>query len=354
MEHLKQERKRRHLTPIDPGAQLTRSQLLRLLGASERQFSAWERKGWIQPLPSPGSGPGEREDVHTKGSGPLRQRQPIYTFAGAAALKTILELRHSGVSASLLRSLQTTIQDSAKPSRASHGWRASHAWNDLQVRKHGKQISVSYRGARIEPATGQFLLEFEPRRKDIKVRPMNAASQHRQPNEAERRARADRCFIAGLRFEEFTETIPKAIRAYQKAIELNPRALGAFINLGTIYYHQRAFEEAERAYRAALALSPSSALVHFNLGNLLEEQDQMDSARGHYDEAIRLDPAYPDPCFNLALLFERMGRHGKACQQWRAYLRLDSESRWSAYARQKLQQIPLRVISSSKPHNERG
>lgn len=353
MEHLKQERKSRHLTPRHPGAQLTRSQLLRLLGASERQFSAWERKGWIQPLAAPDSGPGGREDLHTKGSSPLRQQQPAYTFADAAALKTILELRHSGVSASLLRSLQATIQDSAKPSCANHAWRASHAWNDLQIRKHGKQVSVSYRGARIEPVTGQFLLEFDPRRKDIKVRPMNAA-RRRRSNEAERRARADRCFIAGLRFEESTETIPKAIKAYQKAIELNPRALGAFINLGTIYYHQHALEEAERAYRAALALNPGSALVHFNLGNLLEERDQADAARSHYDEAIRLDPAYPDPCFNLALLYERMGRHGKACQQWRAYLRLDSESRWSAYARQKLQQIPLRVISSSKSHNERG
>ena len=181
---------------------------------------------------------------------------------------------------------------------------------------------------------------------------MDSALRHRYADEADRRARADRFFLAGLRYEDRAETVPKAIRAYQKATELNPRALGAFINLGTIYYHQGSLDEAECCYRAALALNPRSALVHFNLGNLLEEQGQLEAARDHYEQAIRLAPTYADPRFNLALVYERLGRHGKACQQWRGYLRLDSESRWASYARQKLEQIPLRVVSSSNtaPH----
>ncbi|MBI2819217.1 MAG: tetratricopeptide repeat protein [Acidobacteria bacterium] len=206
----------------------------------------------------------------------------------------------------------------------------------------------------MEPVTGQFLLDFAPRGEQSNLRQINTAQRIRQSSEATRRAHADRLFLAGLRYEEQPATIPKAVRAYQKATELNPRALGAFINLGTIHYHQGSLEEAERSYRAALALNPGSALVHFNLGNLLEEQNQLERARSHYEEAVRLDPKYPDPRFNLALVLERLGRHGKACQQWRAYLRLDSNSRWAAYARQKLEQIPLRVVPPAKPHNERG
>ncbi|MBI3934154.1 MAG: tetratricopeptide repeat protein [Acidobacteria bacterium] len=205
----------------------------------------------------------------------------------------------------------------------------------------------------MEPLTGQLLLDFTPRGDTSNVRPIRTAQQHRYASEADRRARADRFFLAGLRYEERAETLPKAIRAYQNATELNPHALGAHINLGTIHYHQGSFEDAERSYRAALALNPGSALVHFNLGNLLEEQGQLDAARNYYQEAIRLDPDYPDPRFNLALVFDRLGRHGKACQQWRAYLRLDAESRWATYARQRLEQIPLRVVSPVSPHNER-
>jgi tetratricopeptide (TPR) repeat protein len=99
-------------------------------------------------------------------------------------------------------------------------------------------------------------------------------------------------------------------------------------------------------------LNPRSALVQFNLANLLEERGRLDQARDHYVEAIRLDSAYPDPHFNLALVYERLGKHGKACEQWRAYLRLDPQSRWSAYARSKLEQVPLKVVAGGKAANE--
>jgi tetratricopeptide (TPR) repeat protein len=95
-------------------------------------------------------------------------------------------------------------------------------------------------------------------------------------------------------------------------------------------------------------------LVHFNLGNLLEEKGVLDGAKEQYEEAIRLDPEYPDPRFNLAMIFEKLGRHGRACEQWRSYLKLDSESRWAEYAKQKLAQIPLRVVPSKGPETERG
>ena len=205
----------------------------------------------------------------------------------------------------------------------------------------------------MEPLTGQLLLDFSGDRERSKVSTIGAARRNRRSSEAERRARADRFFLAGLRYEEQPETIPKAVRAYQKATELNPRALGAFINLGTIYYHQGSYEAAERCYRAALGLNPRSALVHFNLANLLEERGQLATARDHYEQAIVLDPQYPDPRFNLALIYDRIGRHGKACEQWRGYLQLDPDSRWAAYARQKLAQIPLRLVSSTRPRTNR-
>ena len=328
--------------------QLTRAQLRRVLGATERQLNIWERKGWIQPLRTPASRhrrgqPGKRTARRS-----VEQHPACYTFADVAALKTILQLRKSGIPARLLRSFYEQVRTAPPP--ASPG----PAWNELQVQTHGKRVSVSYQGTRMEPLSGQFLLDFPPPREQSNVRRIDSALQVLRSSEAERRAHADRLFLAGLRYEERPETIPRAIRAYQKATQLNPRAVGAFINLGTIHYHQGAFDEAEQSYRAALALNPESALVHFNLGNLLEERGQWEAARTQYEESIRLDSGYPDPRFNLALVFERLGRHGQACQQWRAYVKLDSKSRWATYARQKLAQIPLRVVSRTNLRNESG
>ena len=327
---------------------LTREQLLRMVSATERQLRAWERKGWIQPSRAADSASGRQPPEHRKQGRAPQGQQPSYTFADVAALRTILKLRQGGIPASLLRSFHAELRSGPQPPGGSN------AWADLQVQSHGKRVSVSYRGARMEPLTGQLLLEFTPRRAQSNLRRIDTAEPHRRGSEAERRAHADRLFLAGLRYEERPETAHKAIRAYKKATELNPRAVGAFINLGTIYYHQGSLEDAEQNYRSAMALNPGSALVHFNLGNLLEELGQLDAARSQYEEAIRLDASYPDPRFNLALVFERLGRHGRACQQWRAYLKLDSESRWGAYARQKLAQIPLRLVSAASSSQERG
>ena len=320
--------------PQQLGTTLTQEQLLRLLHASPRQLKAWERKGWIRPLPS------------TTGASPNPESAPSYTFADAAALRAIVGLRRSGVPERQLRQLQDAIQTGSQSSPMSH------AWNDLQVEKHGRRLSIRFQGARMEPITGQWLLDFSPQQESQKLRSLGSLKRGRALGEAERRARSDRLFLAGLRFEEHPETIPKAIRAYEKATHLNPHALGAFINLGTIHYHQGDLQQAEASYRAALRLSPGSALVHFNLGNLLEEQGKLEEARAHYEEAVRLDPAYPDPRFNLALVFEKLGRHGKASQQWRAYLKLDSESRWAAYARQQLEQVPLRLVPQPRSSPE--
>jgi tetratricopeptide (TPR) repeat protein len=320
-------------------ATITRAHLRRILRITERQLRAWERQGWVRS---------EMKSAAADGRACASAGHPCFSFADIATLRLLLRLRQSGISSSGIRWLQSAIREGLLRPDAGTGL------SDLQVQSHGgRRLSVRYHGARMEPLTGQFLLDFAEPRKSSAVRSLDLR-RRREPTEAERRARADRFFLAGLRYEERAETLPKAVRAYQKATHLNPRALGAFINLGTIYYHQGHLDEAERSYQSALALNPRSALVHFNLGNLVEERGQWERARDHYEEAIRLDPAYPDPRFNLALVYERLGRHGRALQQWRNYLKLDSSSRWATYARQKLQQAPLQIVPSAKAGPKQG
>ena len=59
------------------------------------------------------------------------------------------------------------------------------------------------------------------------------------------------------------------------AIELDPQSAGALVNLGTIYFHLRKWDEAERYYRQALDADPSYELAHFNLGNLFDEKGDL-------------------------------------------------------------------------------
>ncbi len=306
-----------------PEARLSRAQLLRMLGISERQLRAWEKQGWIRPQPSE-----ERPETAR------------YSFAEVATLRALLRLRQSGVPASRLRLVWVALRDRL------HKAGIPSLWSALQVHQQGKRLSVYFQGSRMEPLTGQLLFDY--RDHGEKQRVPQTLARRKSSSPADRNLQANRLFWAGLRYEESPDTVPKAIRAYQRALELNPQAIGASINLGTIYYRQGLWKEAEACYRAALAVNPTHALVHFNLANLFEETGELAKAREHYEEAIRLDPSYSDPRYNLALVYERLGRHGKAFQQWRAYLRLDSHSPWAEYARTRLEAVPLRVLPSRK------
>ena len=303
-----------------PEARVSRAQLLRILGISERQLRTWEKQGWIAPRLS--------EE---------RPKTASYSFAEVATLRALLRLRQNGIPASRLRLVRAALRDHLRQAGIASA---------SQIHHQGKRLSVYFQGCRMEPLTGQLLFDY--RDHGTKQTAPRTLARSRNSSTADRGLQANRLFWAGLRYEKSPDTLPKAIRAYQRALELNPQAIGAFINLGTIYYRQGLWKETETCYRAALAVNPAHALVHFNLANLFEETGELAKAREHYEAAIRLDPNYADPRYNLALVYERLGRHGKAFQQWRAYLKLDSHGPWAEYARTRLEAVPLRVLPARK------
>ena len=313
------------------GERFGRDQVRRILRLSERQWKAWERQGLVQPAqPSPG--------------GQAASLPRDYTFSDIIKLKTLLQLRKSGVPAARLRLAHAALKAKLAEVKAP--------WSELQIRGSGKNLTVQFRGATMEPVSGQLLLDYAPREpQDAKrrIQQFQRTDHRKKRSTAEKKAIAERFFAMGLRFEERAGKTNNAIQAYQRAIEMNPEAIGAFINLGTIYYNLGQLEAAESSYLAALSLDPAYGLVHFNLGNVFDERNELPKARHHYEEAVRRDPDYPDPHYNLALVYEKLGLHGKARQQWLRYLKWDQESNWASYARQQLDRTPLRLVDSQRP-----
>jgi tetratricopeptide (TPR) repeat protein len=165
-----------------------------------------------------------------------------------------------------------------------------------------------------------------------------------QKSSANRMRESELWFQKGLELEETGAPVEEAIAAYSKALEMNPEAAGALVNLGTIYYRQRRFAESEKYYQAAIAADPSYPLAHFNLGNLYDEQGSLPEAYANYRRALGLNPNYADAHFNLALLCERLGEMLKAVHHWQAYLKLDHSGQWADIARRQLERLRQTVI----------
>lgn len=94
----------------------------------------------------------------------------------------------------------------------------------------------------------------------------------------------------------------EAIRIYQKAIELNPEMVEAYINLGVDYQKQNQLEFSMKAFLEAMRLQPKLAEAHNNLGYLYQQQGLIGLARLEYELALRFRPQWDLPRVNLIQL----------------------------------------------------
>jgi tetratricopeptide (TPR) repeat protein len=285
-----------------------------MVDVSERQLRAWERQGLVPA-------------------------GDTFGFSGLLALKTLKRLRELNISP-----LRIRLAMEALKKRFDDG-DIEYPLARFRITAEGRKIAVHLSGGRMDPMSGQLLLDFDAREiEKLKAFPLNAfppeTAARAAKDEAEREAKqyeAEEWFQRGLNLEETGAPVEDAAAAYRKAIELNPHASGALVNLGTIAFRRKKLKDAASLYERAMAADPEYPLAHFNLGNLEEEQGDFEAARKHYLDAIRLNPRYADAYFNLALLCERNGDLLQAVGYWRSYLKLDSTSSWASTARRQME-----------------
>jgi tetratricopeptide (TPR) repeat protein len=212
----------------------------------------------------------------------------------------------------------------------------------LRIVSNGKTIAVHVAGQKMEAISGQILFDFDA----SEVSSLKSFPAHKSAGS--RLRESEEWFQKGLELEETGAPVAHAIAAYEKVLQLNPGAAGALVNLGTIYYRQHKFADAEAYYRDAIEADSEYALAHFNLGNLYDERGRVGAAFEHYRHALRLNPGYADAHFNLALLCERTGDILKAVHHWKAYLKLDAAGQWAEIARRQLARLRQNTVIENR------
>ena len=267
----------------------------RILGLTGKQLDYWDRLRLV--------------------SSRKEQGNRFYDFGDLIGLRTVKQLIEKGVPANRLRRALAALREKLSQVHAPLA--------ELRVLSDGKDIIVERGGARLEPLSGQFVLNFETRELQERVRVMAGRN-------------ADEWLATALEYEAEGKTRAQAIDAYDRALCVDPERPEVLINCGTLYYEDGNLEKASEYFRRALALDAENALAHFNLGSVLEEVGEVEAARHHLRQAVRLDPDYPDAHYNLAFVCEKLDAYTEAQQHWQAYVRLDPAGPWCNYARQRL------------------
>ena len=275
----------------------SRGEVQRILEVTEKQLDYWERLRIV----SPKKGKGEK----------------VYDFRDLIGLRTAKQLIENGVPANRLRRSLAALRQQLSEIHAP--------LSELRVFSNGGEIVVEQKGSRLEPLSGQFVMNFETEELNSKVRVMPERSVEDWLRMAEE-------------FEEDRETWAEALDAYEQALRLDPQCVKALVNAGTLLYDQGELAKAVDFFGRAVALEPANALAQFNLGSVLEEIGKLEAARNHLRRAVSLDPSYSDAHYNLAFVCEKLGAHGEARRHWQRYVELDPSSPWCAYARQRLSQ----------------
>src|SRR6266446_218560 len=154
----------------------------RILGLTGRQLDYWDRLRLVSPRKEKGN--------------------HFYDFRDLIGLRTVKQLVEEGVPANRLRRALAALHEKLSQAHAP--------LSELRVLSDGKDILVERGGARLEPLSGQFALNFETSELDQKVRVMT----RRGPD-------ADEWLATALEYEAEGETRAQAIDAYEQALCLD-------------------------------------------------------------------------------------------------------------------------------------
>ncbi len=278
----------------------------RILGLTGKQLDYWDRLRLVSPRKEQGN--------------------RFYSFRDLISLRTIKQLIDQGVPANRLRRALAALREKLA--------QVHRPLSELRILSDGKDVVVESEGARLEPLSGQFVLNFETRELGEKVRVMVG------PN-------ADDWLATALEYDAEENTRAQAIEAYDHALSIDPQKVDALLNCGTLCYEEGNLKKAAEYFMRALQVDPENALAHFNLGSVLEEIGRLEAARLHLRNAVRLDPSYPDAHYNLAFVCEKLGARNEAQRHWQAYITLDPSSPWCGHARQRLADTQARTTGTT-------
>src|SRR5438477_1939747 len=173
----------------------SRDEVQRILGLSPKQLDYWDRLELVSA----------RKD----------QGNRFYDFRDLIALRTVKQLIEQGIPASRLRRALAALREKLSQVEAP--------LTELRVLSDGKDLIVERHGARLEPLSGQFVLNFETRELDEKVRVIAERS-------------ADDWLALALECEADKKTRAEAMDAYERAVRLEPEKIEALLNCGTLHY----------------------------------------------------------------------------------------------------------------------
>ncbi len=132
---------------------------------------------------------------------------------------------------------------------------------------------------------------------------------------------------------------------HEKAIQVNPKFGHSYYSLGLVHYDRKHYGEAKRLFLEAIRRDYGDADVHYSLGQAHKNLKEYDQAVQAYEKAVKLFYGYPGAHYQLGECYRVKGKHDLARLEFRREIELNSCYR-------RLSEVGLRKIEEER--NSRG
>jgi tetratricopeptide (TPR) repeat protein len=144
------------------------------------------------------------------------------------------------------------------------------------------------------------------------------------------RSTARHLIVEGARLEE-AGRIDESIARHVQALEADPAAAQAHVNLISLYGRKGEPDPAQRHYHAALKLQGDHAGAHYNWGVLQARAGRLEEAGEAFRRALEVDPFHPQAHNNLGTLLAAKGRLADAATHYQHTIANDPDHRMARF-----------------------
>jgi tetratricopeptide (TPR) repeat protein len=119
-------------------------------------------------------------------------------------------------------------------------------------------------------------------------------------------------------------TAPQAQLPQSPVKTANPVEAARMNNLGAAYMNQQLFEKGLKAFQQAVELDPKLTIARLNEGIAFLNLQKIDEARAALEDALKQDPRNPNAWYNLGLLYKNTGDAQAAIDAFRHVVEIDA------------------------------
>ena len=121
------------------------------------------------------------------------------------------------------------------------------------------------------------------------------------------------------------EKLDDAELNFKKALDLNPNYLQALYNLGLILNKKQRFDDSISLFKKVINLKPDFANGYYSLGSALIDLGELDTAIENLKQATALKPEYPQAFFNLGVAMRKLGKKIEALEYFQQSINLKKD-----------------------------